>query len=166
MNERISKNIAEESSHQCLIEQANQKDISGILNIVRPLEKSGALVKRPRDRIESEIESFLVARWEKTITGCCAIFEHGEMAELACVAVHEPFRKNKKFPNIGTQLLLAGEKIARDKGIKTLFVLTTQARDWFLEKGFSDASLEDLPTQHKELYNWQRQSKILSKSLA
>ena len=43
--------------------------------------------------------------------------------------------------------------------------LTTQAREWFLDKGFVDASIEDLPAQKQELYNWQRQSKILAKTL-
>jgi len=61
--------------------------------------------------------------------------------------------------------LSTSENIARNRGITTIFVLTTQAREWFLDKGFVDASIEDLPAQKQELYNWQRQSKILAKTL-
>ena len=46
-----------------------------------------------------------------------------------------------------------------------MFVLTTQAHHWFLERGFLEASLEDLPVAKQDLYNYQRNSKILVKSL-
>ena len=162
MNEVGSKNL----NSDCAIEQASQDDIEGILSLIRPLEKTGALVRRSKKRIEEDIDAFLIAKWEEQIIGCCAIFGHADKAELACIAVHEEFRREKRFPNIGGRLLSASEELARNQGIKTLFVLTTQARDWFIRKGFMDASIEDLPAKKKELYNWQRQSKILSKSLS
>jgi amino-acid N-acetyltransferase len=46
-----------------------------------------------------------------------------------------------------------------------LFVLTTQTYDWFIEQGFIDATVEDLPTAKQSLYNWQRGSKVLLKAL-
>ncbi len=153
------------SDRGCAIGQANHDDIEGILSIIRPLEKTGALVKRSKKRIEEDIDAFLIAKWKRQIIGCCAIFGHADKAELACIAVHEQYRGQKQFPNIGSRLLIASEERARNQGIKTIFVLTTQARRWFLAKGFIDASIEDLPAQKKELYNWQRQSKVLSKSL-
>ena len=147
------------------IEQAHSDDVNGILDIIRPLEKTGILVKRSKSRIEEDIEAFLIAKWKQQIIGCCAIFAHADKAELACIAVHERFRGSSKFPNIGSRLLSTSENIARNRGITTIFVLTTQAREWFLDKGFVDASIEDLPAQKQELYNWQRQSKILAKTL-
>ena len=115
--------------------------------------------------MEEEIEFFLVDTQIEAIIGCCAVFHHGYMAELACIAVHSDYRGKDHIKHIGTELLSASEEIARKNGSETLFVLTTQAREWFLAKGFSDSSLEALPAQKKELYNWQRQSQILSKSL-
>ena len=147
------------------ISRASIDDLAGILSIIRPLEKTGALVKRSKQRMEEDIDFFLVAKQGESIIGCCAVFHHDDMAELACIAVHSDFRGNDHVKNIGTALLSASEETARKQGSNTLFVLTTQAREWFLAKGFSDSSLEDLPTQKKELYNWQRQSQILSKSL-
>ena len=161
MNEVSCKNTDSDYA----IGQAIHDDIEGILSIIRPLEKTGALVKRSKKRIEEDIEAFLIAKWNQQIIGCCAMFGHADKAELACIAVDEKFRGKKQFPNIGSRLLSTSEALAKDQGIKTIFVLTTQARDWFLGKGFIDASVEDLPAQKKELYNWQRQSKVLSKSL-
>ena len=115
--------------------------------------------------MEQDIEFFLVAKKKESIIGCCAVFHHEDMAELACIAVHSDYRGKDHIKHIGTKLLSASEEIARKNGSETLFVLTTQAREWFLAKGFSDSSLEALPAQKKELYNWRRQSQILSKSL-
>jgi N-acetylglutamate synthase-like GNAT family acetyltransferase len=34
-----------------------------------------------------------------------------------------------------------------------------------MEQGFADANVEDLPSTKQSLYNWQRGSKVLLKSL-
>ena len=140
--------------------KASLEDVAGILSIIRPLERTGALVKRSRERMEQDIEFFLVAKKKESIIGCCAVFHHEDMAELACIAVHSDYRGKDHIKHIGTKLLSASEEIARKNGSETLFVLTTQAREWFLAKGFSDSSLEALPAQKKELYNWQRRHVI------
>ena len=139
--------------------------MAGILSIIRPLERTGALVKRSRERMEEDIEFFLVAKKKGVNHWLLRSLSHEDMAELACIAVHSDYRGKDHIKHIGTELLSASEEIARKNGSETLFVLTTQAREWFLAKGFSDSSLEALPAQKKELYNWQRQSQILSKSL-
>ena len=56
------------------------------------------------------------------------------MAELACIAVHSDYRGKDHIKHIRTKLLSASEEIARKNGSETLFVLTTQAREWFLAK--------------------------------
>ena len=57
------------------------------------------------------------------------------------------------------------EARARRTGIKRLFVLTTRTAHWFIERGFEQAGLEALPREKRELYNWQRRSKVLVKAL-
>ena len=57
------------------------------------------------------------------------------------------------------------EKEARVQGLDNVFVLTTQAHHWFLERGFREASLEDLPMAKQDLYNYRRNSRILVKGL-
>ena len=54
---------------------------------------------------------------------------------------------------------------AQEQGIRQLFVLTTQTTHWFIEQGFVDASLDQLPSERQALYNLQRNSKVLIKSL-
>ena len=46
-----------------------------------------------------------------------------------------------------------------------LFVLTTRTAHWFRERGFSEIGPEALPRQKRELYNFQRRSKVFVKSL-
>jgi amino-acid N-acetyltransferase len=46
-----------------------------------------------------------------------------------------------------------------------LFVLTTQATHWFKERGFVEASIGDLPVARQQLYNYERNSKVLIKAL-
>jgi len=46
-----------------------------------------------------------------------------------------------------------------------LFVLTTQTAHWFLERGFVEAQVTDLPAQKQSLYNYQRNSRIFSKDI-
>jgi amino-acid N-acetyltransferase len=57
------------------------------------------------------------------------------------------------------------EARARKAGLKRLFVLTTRTSHWFIERGFKDAGVDSLPREKRELYNWQRRSKVLGKAL-
>jgi len=57
------------------------------------------------------------------------------------------------------------ETIASKQGLKKLFVLTTQAEHWFLERGFSECVLEDLPVEKQDLYNYQRKSRVLMRTI-
>ncbi|MGH8544647.1 MAG: amino-acid N-acetyltransferase, partial [Gammaproteobacteria bacterium] len=51
-------------------------------------------------------------------------------------------------------------------GLRTLFVLTTHTAHWFIERGFTQARIEDLPVARQGLYNYQRNSKVFIKSVA
>ncbi len=144
---------------------ATAADVSAIIEIIRPLEASGALVRRDRDRIERELEHFLVAELDGVVVGCCAVFTHDGYAELACVAVHDGYRNTESF-RVGDVLLASAEARAQQAGARTLFALTTQAADWFTERGFGAADIAELPTDRRELYNFQRNSKIMQKLLS
>lgn len=153
--------IAQRSYEQ--LRSANIEDVGGILKLINPLEEKGILVKRSRERLESEIEQFtLIARDGMTIA-CAALYPYPEeeMAELACVATHSDYRGG----NRGERLLHAIKTQAIQQGIKTIFVLTTVTGHWFLEQGFVPASLDELPAKKKELYNFQRKSKVFILSL-
>lgn len=144
------------------IRPATAKDVAGIVEVIRPLEEAGTLVRRERARLEQEIDNFLVAELDGIVVGCCAVYDYATQAELACVGVHENYQSGN---GIGQRLLEAAEQKARDLGADELFALTTQTRDWFLDRGFHPATPEHLPAHKQSLYNWQRNASVMVKSL-
>lgn len=166
--EGIGTQVIEQASEP--IRPAVPEDIAGIFEVIRPLEEQGILVRRERDRLEQEIENFLVAELDGIVVGCCAVYPYGTQAELACVAVHENYRtlpaQTTGGNGIGKRLLAAAEAHVRNQNVDTLFVLTTQTQEWFKEQGFEPASIEALPESKQSLYNWQRNSAVLIKKLS
>jgi amino-acid N-acetyltransferase len=138
-------------------------DVTGILELLRPLEDRGVLVRRSRERLETEIDRFFLTERDGLITACAALYPYPSagMAELACVAVHQDYRATGR----GDRLLAHMQDIARASGIERLFVLTTQTAHWFRERGFEPASLGALPMERQALYNFQRNSQVYIKAL-
>lgn len=145
------------------IRPATLKDVGGILELIRPLEENGVLVRRSREMLELDIQSFTVIEHEGVIAACIALYPYPEasMAEIACVATHPHYRTGGR----AAQLLAHAEQQAAQQGISKTFVLTTQTEQWFVEKGYQPASLNDLPEAKKARYNRERNSKIFIKSI-
>ena len=57
------------------------------------------------------------------------------------------------------------ERIAVQRGASTVFVLSTQTMEWFLERDFDQVSVEALPPTRQEMYNHKRASKIYMKKI-
>jgi amino-acid N-acetyltransferase len=154
-------------AHYEEVRTANIQDVGGLISLLRPLEEEGILVYRSRERLENEIEHFAVIERDGTILACAALYPipaaDGELrsAEIACVAVHPSYRKS----NRGSQILHYLEDKARALGIQQLFILTTRTAHWFLEQGFEQASVDDLPNARQALYNYQRNSLVCKKPL-
>jgi amino-acid N-acetyltransferase len=145
------------------IRNATIDDVGGILQIIEPLEEQGVLVRRSRERLESEIERFVVAEYDGHIIGCAALYAFPEdrLGELAALAVQPDFRRE----GYGEALLREIEARARKLKLPELFVLTTKTAHWFLERGFRVAQVADLPQQKQALYNYQRKSLVYRKSV-
>jgi amino-acid N-acetyltransferase len=131
--------------------------------LIEPLEADGTLVRRGREKLEAEIGQFSVIDHDGVIAGCAALypFNREGTAEMACFVVSPEYRGR----NYGEQLLSRMESKARQIRIKRLFVLTTRTAHWFIEHGFVEGSLDELPEARQKLYNFQRQSKIFLKKL-
>ncbi len=138
-------------------------DAGGILKLIEPLEEDGTLVRRGRELLEREITRFAVIEHDGVIVGCAALypFLSARAGELACLAV----RPDHRDEGYGERLLRHVEVRARAQRMKKLFVLTTRAAHWFVERGFAETMVAVLPREKKELYNYQRRSKILMKRL-
>jgi amino-acid N-acetyltransferase len=142
---------------------ASIDDIGGIIDLIRPLEQKGLLVKRSREHLEMEIGDYIVIERDGMILGCAALhgFPDAGMGELACLALHPAYQGGQR----GAKLLAYMEAKAREGGLKVLFVLTTQTAHWFREQGFDLAETDDLPMARRALYNFRRNSKVLIKKL-
>ncbi len=142
---------------------AKPDDIGGILRLIEPLESEGILVKRNRGLLESEVGRFLVLEHDRVVVACAALypFPDERAGELAGLAVHPDFRNH----GAGERLLKEIEARARRLKLKRLFVLTTRAEHWFVERGFTETDIDALPAPKRGLYNYQRRSVVLVKRL-
>ncbi|MGE5522680.1 MAG: amino-acid N-acetyltransferase [Rhodospirillaceae bacterium] len=142
---------------------ARLSDIGGILQLIEPLEAEGILVKRNRRLLEREVNRFVVIEHDGIVVACAALYPFPEerAAELACLAVRPDFRNQ----GAGERLLHDIEVRARRMKLKRLFVLTTRAEHWFVERGFVETGLEELPGPKRALYNFQRRSVVLVKRI-
>lgn len=145
------------------LRQAKLCDVASLLALLKPLEEEGVLVRRSRELLEAEINQFKVIDLDGSLVACAALYPYPEshQAEVAAVVVHPDYRNQQR----GEKLLAAIEKEAKAKGIKEVFVLTTQTAHWFIEQGFQPAELNQLPQSKQAMYNWQRNSKVFSKQL-
>ncbi len=140
---------------------ASIEDIGGILELLAPLEQEGVLVRRSRERLEAEINHFSVLEKDGTIIGCAALYPFGEAAEIACLVTHPDYRNSGRAAALLTRL----EGMARQQQVQRLFLLTTHTAHWFIEQGFAQGKLDDLPVTRQQMYNYQRNSKIFIKEL-
>ncbi|NKF52765.1 amino-acid N-acetyltransferase [Shewanella sp. WXL01] len=155
--EGIGTQIVTESAEQ--LRRATISDIGGVLNLIRPLEQQGILVRRSREQLEMEIEQFMLIERDNLVIGCAALypFEEDNAGEFACLVVHPEYRDADR----GSVLLNNIIAQARLRGYERLFALTTRSIHWFLEHGFNIVDVEQLPAKKKQLYNFQRNSKVL-----
>ena len=138
--------------------------------MITPLEEQGVLVRRDREKLAAEIDYFTVIERDGLIIAIAALYpyqtdpakHHATLGEIACIVTHADYRNG----NRGARLLEIIENQAQAMGIEQVFVLTTQTAHWFIENGFSEGSVAELPEEKQSLYNYQRNAKVLFKPLA
>ncbi len=144
------------------IRRATVNDVIGLLELLKPLEEQGILIRRTQERLEQEIEYYNVIERDGTILGCAALYPLDEQsAEVASLAIHPDYRKGSR----GADLLAFLEQQARSHGRHQLFALTTHTAHWFVEQGFSEVAVDDLPAERQAVYDHSRNSKVLKKQL-
>jgi amino-acid N-acetyltransferase len=150
-----------------VIRKAQLPDVEGIYQLIEPLAQRGVLVHRSAEQLAETIQDYVVLELtendENKIIGCCALhpFMESNTAELACLAVNPFYRDGGR----GEWILQAVEKVAKEKGYRSIFILSTQTFQWFIERGFYEAPLEWLPEQKRATYNHDRRSKIFVKKI-
>lgn len=146
------------------IRLATAADVPGILSLIEPLEARGILVKRPPEVLARDVHMgfYYVYTRDDTIIACAQLKRYSDThAEVGCLVVQSQYRRQ----GCGDAMLGFLERTAAAAGVEQLFALSTHTMQWFLERGFSPAALEQLPARRVAVYNHERGSKIYMKSL-
>ena len=144
------------------IRKAQPEDISEILHVMNPYVKKGVLIQRTAEEIGEKLSSYYVYHVDDALHGCGAItFHPGSSAEIEAIVV-DPHYSGK---GTGKKIIRFLMGKARKQYKKSIFILTTQSGDYFMNLGFTLGSMDDLPEERKKTYNPQRKSKILTINL-
>jgi amino-acid N-acetyltransferase len=147
------------------IRRAQKKDARAIFTLIQPGIASDELVHRSRSDIERQIDDFVVLEVDRTPAACAALHYYPEerKMELACVCVGP----NYENQGLGAKLMQYAESQARAAGAQELFCLSTQAFNYFMQKGgFEPGAPEDLPPRRRDRYERSgRRSQVLLKRL-
>jgi amino-acid N-acetyltransferase len=147
------------------IRRAQKKDARAILKLIQAGIENDELVRRTRQDIERQIGDYYVFEVDANPAACVAVHYYPEQrkAELACLCVDAKFENQ----GIGAKLTHYAEDQARALGAGELFCLSTQAFNFFVQKGgFHLGSPDDLPLARRERYDRSgRHSLVLKKAL-
>lgn len=116
------------------IDEARSSDLPAVLRLL----KDAAL---PEAGIDDHIETLLVARVDGKVVGSAALELYPDGALLRSVAVAEAFRGM----HLGRRLTEAALTLAADRGITTVFLLTTTAAGFFPRFGFTETERDAVP---------------------
>jgi amino-acid N-acetyltransferase len=148
------------------IRRAQKRDAPAIYNLIRSGVENDELVQRSRAEIARQVDEFFVFEVDRNPVACAAVHLYPEQnkAELACVCV-DPRYENQ---GIGLKLMQYAESQARQFGAVELFCLSTQAFNYFQQKGgFGLGTPDDLPPARRDRYERSgRRSLVLTKKLA
>lgn len=145
------------------IRPASIADVGGIIELIAPLQASGTLVSRSREDLELDIEHFVVSERDGMIIACAALYleDESSTAEIACIVTHPDYRGAGR----ADQLLQHLEETAREQDYVYARILSTHTGHWFVERGYTEKSPQDLPSIRRASYNPERNSKIYYKVL-
>ena len=144
------------------IRRANVNDVAGIHDLISPLIQMGTLVDRPRATLEKDVDMYYVYTRDNHIVACGQLkqFEDG-FAEIGCLVVNKDYRSRGR----GDAMLGYLERLSVENGCTTIFVLSTQTMEWFIERGFEEVGVDRLPPSRQATYNHSRNSKIYMKKI-
>jgi len=142
-----------------------KKDVRAVMSLIRQSVRSEELVRRTRAEILAQLEDYWLLEIDRTPVACVALHVYPEdsAGELACLYVS----KAHENQGHGRKLIAFVENLAREKGVKRLFALSTQAFNFFQQKGgFVETPAEVLPATRRAKYEASgRNSKVLLKMM-
>jgi amino-acid N-acetyltransferase len=144
------------------IRRATVTDVSCIHDIISPLIQRGTLIDRPKTQLEKDIDTYYVYTRDEHIVACGQLkkFEDG-FAEIGCLVVNSEYRGRGR----GDAMLGYLERLCLLNQCSKIFVLSTQTMEWFIERGFEEVGVDQLPPSRQATYNHKRASKIYMKRI-
>jgi len=134
------------------------EDIPEVLRIMAPLVEKDVLIHRTARMLEEDCADFIVYEVDGTLHACGALHVmEGNSGEIAGLAVDETYSQI----GIGRKIVSYLLDRAKERKLEKVFVLTTQASDWFTQMGFVQADPEQLPEDKRASYNTRRNSAVL-----
>lgn len=142
------------------------QDIPSVLSLMNPFVQKGILLERTAKQLKADLDNYIVYNVDEGIHACAALKVYQEsgasaQAEICAVAVDPAYGNMGVGPKLINYLL---DK-ARAKGVKSVFVMTTQTADFFEKLGFAPDSIDSIPAERKKLWNPERGSKVYRISL-
>ena len=136
-----------------------QTDIPSVLALMRPFISSGKLLPRTESDIAAALKDFVVYEFDGGVRASASLHKYDDgQAEIAAVAVDEAFG----HMGIGPVLIESLVQKAKEQGASSIFIMTTQAADWFEKIGFKEDSIESLPALRRAKWTPERGSKVFS----
>ena len=132
-------------------------DIPAVLAVMRPFVESGKLLPRTEDSLAVALNDYVVYELDGGVHACASLHMYpDDQAEIAAVAVDENFAHMGIGPKLIEELLAR----AKQKNAKSVFIMTTQAADWFERLGFVEDKIDSLPSERRAIWTPERNSKV------
>ena len=139
------------------IRAMEQTDIPSVLGVMRPFVAEGKLLPRTEADVAAKLEDFYVYEFDGGVRACASLHKYDDgQFEIAAVAVDEAY----SHIGIGPKLVESLVQKAKTCGAKSVFIMTTQASDWFEKIGFAEDKIESIPAERKKLWSPERGSKV------
>ncbi|MBO7583799.1 MAG: amino-acid N-acetyltransferase [Treponema sp.] len=139
------------------IRAMEQTDIPSVLGVMRPFVAAGKLLPRTEADVAAKLEDFYVYDFDGGVRACASLHKYDDgQFEIAAVAVDEAY----SHIGIGPKLVESLVQKAKSCGAKSVFIMTTQASDWFEKIGFAEDKIDSIPDERKKLWSPERGSKV------
>ena len=140
------------------IRNMTSADVPDVFRLMQPLVRKGLLVEREESDLKQSIDDFVVFETDGIVHGSAALHRFGsDQGEIAALAVDPGYNDF----GIGQMLVRFLIDYAREAGLRQVFVLTTQAADWFEQLEFRTGTIDEIPSEKRERYDRGRNSRIL-----
>jgi amino-acid N-acetyltransferase len=137
------------------IRPMQREDIPEVLRIMKPMVEKKLLIPRTMELLEEKLADYVVYEVDGIIHACGALHTYGlNQGEIAGISV------DKTYSNLGIGKKIISYLIqkAKKQKLKEVFVLTTQAEDWFIDLGFVKGQVNSLPEEKRKNYDKSRKS--------